>query len=87
MVLIHCKIDQIHLNPFVDHYHLVQQMGLDELLPLHHLHQQLKQLFAVGNIISLRPVLCVTSTITGKCVPCFKIGTADISRVLRVAFS
>ena len=35
--------------------------------------------FAVGNNKSLRPVECVTSTTTGKCVSFFKIGTAEMS--------
>ncbi len=43
--------------------------------------------FAVGNNKSLRPVECVTSTTTGKCVSFFKIGTAEMSNVLRVALS
>lgn len=43
--------------------------------------------FAVGRSKSFRPVECVTSTTTGKCVSFFKIGTAEISSVLRVAFS
>jgi hypothetical protein len=42
---------------------------------------------ATRNTLDISAVPSVTSTITGKCVPCFKIGTADISRVLRVAFS
>lgn len=42
---------------------------------------------AVGRSRSLRPVECVTSTKTGKCVSCFKIGTAEISSVFLVAVS
>src|SRR5699024_2169686 len=42
---------------------------------------------AAGINKSLLPVECVTSTITGKCVSCFKIGTDEISNVFRVAVS
>jgi len=42
---------------------------------------------AAGSNKSRRPVEWVTSTMTGKCVSCFKIGTAVISSVLRVARS
>src|SRR5699024_2944613 len=42
---------------------------------------------AAGINKSLLPVECVTSTITGKCVSCFKIGTDEISKVFRVEVS
>src|SRR5690625_7971305 len=39
---------------------------------------------AVGISKSRLPVECVTSTMIGKCVSCFNIGTADISSVFLV---
>ena len=59
--------------------------GSDELQPLR-ICAIASAAFAVGNNKSLRPVECVTSTITGKCVSFFKIGTAEMSNVLRVVF-
>lgn len=43
--------------------------------------------FAVSKRRSRLSVECVTSKTTGKCVSFFKIGTAEISSVLRVALS
>ena len=70
--------------PFVVQNLIMQLLDLDELQPLLHLRQlQVPLSLLVTN--SLRPVECVTSTITGKCVSFFKIGTAEMSNVLRVA--
>ncbi len=77
----------IHLNPFVDPTSLSATDGSGCTSAITPSAPTANAAFAVGNMISLRPVLCVTSTMTGKCVPCFKIGTAEISKVLRVAFS